>query len=257
MFYVVQENVFREENYNIIFSTLNRLGLEYEVVKVADVLEAETQRKDVFAFGSVKMARLSTEMGWSPGSLYGGNHDYEIYAAHYGENMLNSDCQIVDIDHEIEWMPNEIKFIRPCKDSKLFNGKLYSHVKWTDTKGSVFEYLLDQYHCIPEVSIQVGPIKKIYKEARVWIVDGKVITSSWYRFGENVTWSENVDPDGLEFAQTMVDVYQVAPAFVMDICLTPDGWKIVEINCINCAGFYRGDLQKVIIALENLYNPIT
>jgi hypothetical protein len=54
----------------------------------------------------------------------------------------------------------------------------------------------------------------------------------------------------------MVDLYKVAPAFVMDICLTPDGWKIVEINCVNCSGFYRGDLQKLVMALEDLYNDV-
>ena len=51
----------------------------------------------------------------------------------------------------------------------------------------------------------------------------------------------------------MISIYQPAEAFVMDICLTPDGWKIVEINCINCSGFYNGDMQKLLIALENYF----
>lgn len=104
--------------------------------------------------------------------------------------------------------------------------------------------------------IQVGTVKKIYKEARIWIVGSKVVTSSYYRYGANVEYTENVEPEGLEFAQSMVDLYQVADSFVMDICLTPDGWKIVEINCINCSGFYKGDMQRVLIALEDRYNPI-
>lgn len=89
--------------------------------------------------------------------------------------------------------------------------------------------------------IQVGTVKKIYKEARIWIVGSKVVTSSYYRYGANVEYTENVEPEGLEFAQSMVDLYQVADSFVMDICLTTDGWKIVEINCINCSGFYKGE----------------
>ena len=104
--------------------------------------------------------------------------------------------------------------------------------------------------------IQVGTVKKIYKEARIWIVGSKVVTSSYYRYGANVEYTENVEPEGLEFAQSMVDLYQVADSFVMDICLTPDGWKIVEINCINCSGFYKGDMQRVLIALEDRYNTI-
>ena len=104
--------------------------------------------------------------------------------------------------------------------------------------------------------IQVGTVKKIYKEARIWIVGSKVVTSSYYRYGANVEYTENVEPEGLEFAQSMVDLYQVADSFVMDICLTTDGWKIVEINCINCSGFYKGDMQRVLIALEDRYNTI-
>lgn len=32
MIYIIQENVFQDRNYDIIFEALNRLDLEYEVV---------------------------------------------------------------------------------------------------------------------------------------------------------------------------------------------------------------------------------
>lgn len=256
MFYVIQENVFREENYNKIFDVMKRLKLPYEILKIdtnGDIAKLMNKRKDVFVFGSVRAARLAASMEWTPGSFYGKNHDYEIYKEHYKENLLNYDCQLKDIADQITWEPNEIKFIRPSKDSKVFNGKLYTKIKWEDTVKMVEE---KYFGVIPPVTIQVGTTKKIYKEARVWIVDGKVVTSSYYKFNENVAYSENVEPEGLEFAQSMVDTYKVAPAFVMDICLTPEGWKIVEINCVNCSGFYQGDLQKLVMALEDVYNPV-
>ena len=258
MFYVVQKNVFREENYDKIFQALDRLGLEYEIIDCppfVEKLEFNTERKDVFTFGSVKMARLASEAGWHPGSFYGGNHDFSIYSKKYGEHLLNADSIICKFAHKLEWGINEAKFIRPCKDSKVFTGGTFSKVKWED----LVERSLTNGHTTSldkDTLIQVATVKRIYKEARIWIVDGKVVTSSYYRYGENVEYTENVEPDGIEFAERMIATYQVAPAFVMDICLTPDGWKIVEINCINCSGFYRGDLQRVIIALENLYNPL-
>ena len=43
------------------------------------------------------------------------------------------------------------------------------------------------------------------------------------------------------------------PFNVDDVCLTDKGWKVVECGCINCAGFYKADLQKVIISLENYF----
>lgn len=42
------------------------------------------------------------------------------------------------------------------------------------------------------------------------------------------------------------------PRFVIDVCDTPDGLRIVEINTINCAGFYAGDIQRLVAALEVL-----
>jgi hypothetical protein len=254
MIYIVQKNVFRESNYDKIFEALDRLGLEYEVVDLTDKLICETERKDVFPFGSVKLARLSAEMDWQPGSFYGGNHDYNVYSKFYQENLLNYDSVIQEVGESLDWFPGEMKFIRPCKDSKAFTGALFTKIKWEDLVER--SQLPDSKSIIKlDTQIQISSPKLIYKEARVWIIDGKIVTQSYYRFNSNIQWSEDVDPEGLDFAQQMADLYQPAEAFVMDICLTPDDWKIVEINCINCAGFYQGDLQKIIIALENKYNP--
>ncbi len=256
MHYVIQMNIFRDHNYDIIFKALDRLGLSYEDVDFYDNgnVNFETDRKDVFVFGSIRLALVGTQQGWVPGSFYGGNHDFSIYSEYYKDNLLNYDCQIQKLDDEITWFPNEMKFIRPCKDSKVVTGAVFTKIKWDDKleelKANPF-FTEDKL----EELIQIGPVKKIYKEARIWIVDGKVVTSSYYRYGANVDFTENVEPEGVEFAQDMIKLYQVADAFVMDICLTPDGWKIVEINCINCSGFYKGDMQKVLIALEDKFNP--
>ena len=43
-------------------------------------------------------------------------------------------------------------------------------------------------------------------------------------------------------------------SFVIDICLVDNEWKIVECGCINCAGFYKADLQKLLMSLEDNFN---
>lgn len=253
MLYIVQENVFREENYNKIFDALDSLYLPYEVVKIdarGELSIPTSRRTDVFVFGSIRAARLAKDENWIPGSYYGNNHDFNIYKTHYKENLLNYHSKIQHIDVKVDFGESGMKFIRPCRDSKEFLGAVYTKNKWEDTLERINERYLG---VMPPIFIQVHDTETIYKEARVWIVNGQVVTSSYYKFNQNVEWSEHVDTEGLEFAQKMVDIYQVAEAFVMDICLTPDGWKIVEINCINCSGFYNGDLQKILIALEKMY----
>lgn len=98
MYYVVQENVFREENYNNLIISLDRLKLDYEIVKIlpfVDTFEFKTKRKDVFPFGAVKMSRLSSKLDWKPGSQYNDNHDYIVYKNYYKENLLNYDSKII------------------------------------------------------------------------------------------------------------------------------------------------------------------
>ena len=45
-------------------------------------------------------------------------------------------------------------------------------------------------------------------------------------------------------------MWQPARAFVLDTALTPDGPRIVEVNCINSAGFYGADVKCIVVAVE-------
>ena len=64
----------------------------------------------------------------------------------------------------------------------------------------------------------------------------------------------DVEQEALDYAQSMVDIFQLAEAFIIDVCLTENGWKIVECGNINVAGFYKSDIQKMLIAVEDKFN---
>ena len=83
MYYIVQQNLFREEGHTKLLKCLEKFGINYELVDVLpfyEEIEFETDRKDVFCFGSLKMARLSKKYGWEPGAVITENHDYEVYS---------------------------------------------------------------------------------------------------------------------------------------------------------------------------------
>lgn len=256
MYYLIQENIFKEPNYDNIFLVLEKLQLPYEIVKIEPYLESfdyNTKDENVFVYGSVKLAKIAHQYNFKPGSFYGGNHDFEVYSKHYGNNLLNYDSEISEFGKNLKWEIGEEKFIRPSREAKLFTGKKFTETKWNDFVAQV----LKSENNIPlnkDSKIQITKPKKIFKEARIWIVDGKIVTSSYYLFHGNIEFEEDLAADGLNFAQNMVKIYEVADAFVMDICLTTEGWKIVEINCVNSAGFYKADIEKLIIALEAKFN---
>jgi len=143
-------------------------------------------------------------------------------------------------------LQEEFFFARPTGDTKTFKGELYEKGIWDY---SVKQALHNGAN--PDEMVQICMPKEIMQEVRCFVVKGKVITASFYKLGDQVIYKECFEEDILSFAQEMVDEYQVAEAFVLDVCRTDKGLKIVEVNCVNCSGFYHIDVQKLIENLEN------
>jgi hypothetical protein len=255
MYYIIQKNVFQDPRYDVIFDVLEKLELDYECVEFkpnSNELEIQTDRKDIFVYGSVKLAKVTANLDWFPGSFYGNNHEFEKYSKGYGINAINHGSYISKFSNEIDWSNKTTLFIKPSIDAKVFTGKVFNQSEWNDF---VYNSLNDNQNkrINKNTSIQISEPYSLIKEARVWIVGEKVITSSYYRFHDGIEFEENVEDKGLQFAQDMAKLYNVSDAYVMDIALTYGGWKIIEINCINSAGFYKGNVMKIISALEVYY----
>jgi hypothetical protein len=253
MYYVVQNNVFREHNYNNLIEALDRLDLEYEIVKVLPFIETfdvMTDRTDVFPFGSLKMARLSAKLGWYPGSQMNENHDYLSYRDYYKENLLNYDSKIIKLGDD--FFSVDPFFARPTKDTKVFTGKVFDMDSWERLKRENLDYDISSIFG-RDTEIQISTVKRIQKEIRFWIVKGEVVTASQYRSGGFVAYNQNVDDDAYEFCKKMVDIFQLNEAFVMDLCMVNGEYKIVECGCINCAGFYFANMQKLLMKLEESF----
>ncbi|AZA92401.1 Uncharacterised protein [Chryseobacterium nakagawai] len=255
MYFLIQSNIYSDPDHYKIFDALEELNIEYKAINIqptADKVDFETDRKDIFVYGSVTIARLAKKKSdWYPGSFYGGSHLYEIYSQYYGENLLNDKISVHTISEELLWEKDEEKFIKPYHEAKIFTGKVFTESEWKDF---VFERLENQSNRITADSlIQVSKAKQTLKEARLWIVGGQIVDSGYYKLNDNVPFEENVSRDGLGFAKEMIQLFNLAEAFVMDICLTDEGWKIVEINCINSSGFYPNTNVKSVIKALNIY----
>lgn len=273
MHYIIQENVFREQHYDMLEKSITKLGLNHTTVRVFPFVDKIVRLEDipdgpfnvddlpdfnpntnnVFCFGAIKLARVAAQRAWKPGSMMNQNHDFEVYKEHYRDNLLNWDSKIQKFSDPVDWFPGETKFFRPTQDTKTFTGKVFAQVEWEDF---VYEQLNNGHITTlnKDTQIQVSSVKKIYKEIRFWVVNGKIITGSQYRLGNQTIYDSNYEPEAQDFAQSMVDKFQLAEAFVIDVCLTDSGWKVVECGCINACGFYKANLQNLIIALEDQYN---
>lgn len=258
MYYVIQENVFKETHVDLLIQNLEKFKFDYEIVKFRPFctdIEFNTDRKDIFCFGSVSMAHAARKYGWTPGSMYNENHDYEVYAREFGyENMLNGTGKVMNFIDPVP-IDDYIFFARPTKDTKIFTGQIFTQDSWREYAKDCIDNKISE-RITAETKILVAPLRYTRQEVRCWVVGGKVVTTSRYRINDRTIY-ENYDHERIywDFAQSMVDKYQPAEAFVIDVALMDDGLKVVEINCFNCSGFYHANVVKMIEALEDHFNP--
>jgi ATP-grasp domain, R2K clade family 3 len=258
MFWVVQENVANEEAYQSFVGALDELALPYTIVKVVpfsrELIPDVNPTNPVISWGSVSMENVAVEKGWKPGTFFNDNFDQRVWTKVYGDDMLNADAEF----HEFCKIPafEGTRFIRPVEDKKVFAGMVVHGEEIENWKEAIQRYS-DGYTTLrPETVVGVSNVKEIAMEWRFFVVGGKVVTGSRYKnwgLSDFRRVDETTGP--WEFAQKMVDKWQPADAFVIDIASpkeTPEKYKMVEINCINAAGFYCSDVRAIIEAIEAL-----
>ena len=260
MFWIVQENMHREDGFVSLVEGLQRLDIPHQIVKVvpfSDELPDDEQtipplapEGPVMVCGSTTLAKIAARRGWSPGSFLNDQHDYRAWLSHYGDNLLNAEARVCRFgDVEPIWSPF---FIRPCEDSKTFAGQVTDWDDFQEWQHKVIA-LRETYTSLDaNTMVTYSPVRQIFNEVRFFVVDGKIVGKSLYKLGSRVTYSDIVDDDAVAFAQSMIDRWQPARAFVIDTALTDEGHKVVEINCINSAGFYAIDVMSFIIAIEEM-----
>lgn len=270
MLHLIQDKLFTQTNYENLISSLNRLNVNYKIVRVFPYIDKVVDLKDiteindieslveleikepVWCWGSTNLTKICKKNGWLPGTMLNENHDYLYYRNIWKDDLLNYDSVISTIGDKIEW-DTVYKFIRPTEDSKAFTGGIFDIEKWNNTKEC---YLNNPAYSKfnKDTKIQIGNIKNIQKEIRFWIVKDEIVTFSYYRLGGNSYLNNEVEPDAIKFVEKMISIGSVADAWVLDICLSDGEWKIVEVNCVNHSGFYSSDIDKIVNSIVNNFN---
>lgn len=255
MHWILQANLFKESEWERLVATLEQFELPHSVHKVipfVGVLEpAATPRADkVVCFGSYSMRHSAREHGWDPGVYDLFDQDFRVQLAAWGDRMLNADSRVMAFEDVRLDRPT---FLRPVDDSKYFAGRVFDPDDFEAWRRRVCELGLDDGTSLgPATQIQLCAPKSIHAEYRFWVVGGEIATKSLYKLGRRVVYGSDVDDRLDAFVMQAVRDWQPHRAFVIDVCDTPEGPRIVEINTINSAGFYAGDVQRLVAALEEL-----
>ncbi len=189
------------------------------------------------------LSRIAIANGWKPGSLFNENFSYAVWYPYFRNYLLNKDAVFTTLCNVKPLM--EKFFIRPLADDKEFTGHvttLQDLQRW-------------QNGIMANIPVLYASPQKIGQEYRHFIVDGKVISSSRYKLAGKANFSNMVDDAIVKFAERMAAIWSPAQAFVLDTYVTGEEMGIVELGCICHAGFYQADVQKIIMALNNMIIP--
>jgi hypothetical protein len=257
MHWILQNDIFSEQGWRALIETLERFRLSYSVHKVVpfigELMPAPAlDHRNVICIGSYSMRHVAQREGWTPGVFDIGGQDFVRQHAHWGAHMLNAGSVVSTFREAV--FSREHLFVRPANDAKYFAGRVFAREDFTDWQRKVCamgEH--DGSSLTPDTLIQLAPPLRIHAEYRYWIVQGRIVTRSLYKRGDRVFYSSEVDGRLDSFVEARLAQWMPHETFVIDVCDTPEGMRIVEINTLNAAGFYAADMQRLVLALESAY----
>ena len=245
---------------------LDRLGIAYTWHKVVPFVGELTpiptirDPNDVVMFGSYTLWRYAQANDLTPGVF---KISPFVHEEHWHPFLLNgANALFLTLRDVPEQFPDDGRrwFLRPVEDSKEEPGNV-------KTSGEIIK-LANKVLALEEQEIPKGSLRhdtemmftepvRILKEWRLWAVRDEIVTYSLYKEGSRVVYRHEIDDDALEYATRLVEANPgYSPAYVIDICRTDDGLKMLETYCINAAGFYEADLLKLVASIDEFSDRV-
>lgn len=254
MHWIIQENLFHESGLEDLLATLRQIGAPYSVVKVVpfshEMIPDLRPEGLIIAMGATSLSGIARSRGWSPGTFLNDQHDFRVWREAYRGHLLNEDAAVVRFGDMNPSQP--MFFVRPCDDGKQFAGCVMARDEFLDWQRKVID-LKETYTSLDaDTMVMYAAPQHIMQEIRFFVVDRRVITGSLYKRGNRVVYSSEIDEPAKVFAQELVDHWCPARGFVLDIALSENGYKVIEINCLNSAGLYASNVGKLVAAIEDM-----
>lgn len=247
--WVIQSNLGHNDDVATLVAALDALGVAHEPLKVIpfdDTPPAVSTDGAVLFYGSTTLMKNVAAAGrWRPGVFFdAARFAFDALRAGYGDALLNAESELVTIGAFVnrDLDPDTEVFLRPADDLKSFSGAVYTFgelARWREALPQSRGPLQ------PDTVVQVATPQTLGREWRCVVVEGRVITASQYRSSGRARMRPEVPDAVIAYANSMAARYAPARVFMLDVCETEAGLRVVETNCFNSAGFYCCDLYEV------------
>ena len=258
MNWLIQRGFDSDRYYLELISSLDRMGVAHTFCKVVPfstakeglIIEDESiLNSPIYCYGSYTLSKHVVGRGYKPGAFISNDSSLDNLLAHYGNYMLNSDMICGKLGSIIPKLDNF--FIKPMEDTKAFTAEVMNKDTFNKFVENIYNVSKNGFSTITlDTNVIISSIKEINAEFRFFIVNGNVVTYSQYKIGDRVVYDPHVDEYIIKFAEKMVHLYEPDDAFVIDIAISNDELKVIEVNCINSSGLYAINLPKLINAID-------
>ena len=205
----------------------------------------------VFVCGTMAMANTARHYGWSPGYIDAPDQQQLIEA--WGHHMLNYEARIGKFSEIVP--PAAHFFARPVDDSKSIAGTVFEREQFEEWRERVMRVQGSDTTIKADDLFMMAPIRKIFAEYRLYVMDGKIATGSRYKLGSRVFYTTDLDPAMLDYARARIAEFCPRRALCLDIAHIEgdEPYKVIETNAISSAGFYACDMQIFVNSINGMY----
>ncbi len=136
-------------------------------------------------------------------------------------------------------------FVRPDSPLKPFSGRVV-------TKGKLTLAALDHgfYYDDPNLPVVAAPVQTVSREWRFVIVNRRVVAGSGYQADGRIATSNDALDNARQFAAEVVESLPPPdPVYVLDVCETSHGLRLIELNPFSGADLYGCDGPSIVSAI--------
>jgi hypothetical protein len=255
--WIVQSNLIKEDILESIQDATKKLGyscVPLKIIPFSDSLEFgpdfgfQPPPGKLIPYGSTSMIKMFAKSNWNKDGFFFNEENLRTskWIKELGTRMLNHDAQVVTLSEAFKIKEGWF-FMKPDNDLKDFSG---SQVSAEGIEKFYNQVSAGGFTFGTDIKVVLCPLKNTGWEFRLFMVEDQVISSSSYKLKEMLRQDKRVSHEVLQFAQETVRTWRPDSVYVMDICETNEGLKVVEFNCFNASGFYSCDVEAVVKAVS-------
>lgn len=198
--------------------------------------------------------RIARELPWTPGAICATDRfacsawwplvPNDLVAA---EHLFTTAAELAETGAPPAF--GQRVFVRPDGALKPFSGRVLDRDTITLAALDHGFYFDDEY-----LPVVVTPVIEIAAEWRFVVVEGAVVAGSSYvadgrAAGTALAPSSEVWQRANHLSERLANIDNV---FVLDVCSTRDGWRLLELNPFSGADLYACERNDVVVAVHRL-----